>query len=469
MLRTILLLCLSVQTALAADLPEPIRAALVANGVPESAAAILVQRVGDPAPILLQHADAPMNPASVMKLVTTYAGLELLGPAFTWKTEAYADGTLHKGLLKGNLIIKGYGDPQLTVERLWLLLKRIRAAGVREISGDLLLDTSYFALPEYDASGFDGKPMRAYNAGPSALLVNFNAVNLNLSPDEAGKRVLATVEPSFAALTLTNQLRLDAGPCGDWKERVGLVVTSDGPRRRVVLRGQFSTQCGDKNYPLSFFTSEDFLRGIFVDLWAEVGGKLRGHVRSGQVRDGIKPIATLDSPALSEVIRDINKFSNNVMARQLYLTLGAETFGVPGTLDKANQAVGRWLTGKGLDFPELVIENGSGLSRRDRISARHLADLLIAAWASPVMPELVSSLPIVAADGTMKKRLKNDGMAGRAHLKTGTLDGVKTLAGYVLDSRGRITVVVCLLNHPAATGADSVEDALLDWTYSHAD
>jgi D-alanyl-D-alanine carboxypeptidase/D-alanyl-D-alanine-endopeptidase (penicillin-binding protein 4) len=237
----------------------------------------------------------------------------------------------------------------------------------------------------------------------------------------------------------------------------------------VVLRGQFSTQCGDKNYPLSFFSSEDFVRGVFVDLWAEVGGTLRGHVRSGQVRDGIKPIATLDSPALSEVIRDINKFSNNVMARQLYLTLGAETFGVPGTLEKANQAVGRWLTGKGLDFPELVIENGSGLSRRDRISARHLADLLIAAWASPVMPELVSSLPIVAADGTMKKRLKNDGVAGRAHLKTGTLDGVKTLAGYVLDSRGRVTVVVCLLNHPAATGADNVEDALLDWTYSRAD
>jgi D-alanyl-D-alanine carboxypeptidase/D-alanyl-D-alanine-endopeptidase (penicillin-binding protein 4) len=468
LLRFVLLFCLLARSSFGADLPGPIAAALAASGVPESAAGIFVQRVGEATPLLVHEADAAMNPASVMKLLTTYAGLEILGPAFTWKTEAYVDGPVKKGVLRGNLVIKGYGDPQLTVERFWLLLKRIRAAGVREIRADVLLDSSYFSLPDYDPGSFDAQPMRAYNAGPSALLLNFNAVDINLSADDAGQRVLASVEPGFAALRLSNRLKLDADPCGDWRERLGLRLSGTPRHQHLILDGRFSAHCGAKTFPLSLFSSEDFLRAIFLDLWAEMGGSLRGRVLPGSAPQGARLIARLDSPALSDVIRDINKFSNNVMARQLYLTLGTATEGAPATLEKAGQAVSRWLRDKRLEFPELVIENGSGLSRRERISARHLAELLIAAWQSPVMAELVSSLPIVAIDGTMKKRLRDQGIAGRAHIKTGSLDGVKTLAGYVLDSRGRTTVVVALINHSAADGAEDIENTLLQWVYSGA-
>jgi serine-type D-Ala-D-Ala carboxypeptidase/endopeptidase (penicillin-binding protein 4) len=164
-------------------------------------------------------------------------------------------------------------------------------------------------------------------------------------------------------------------------------------------------------------------------------------------------------------VRDINKFSNNVMARQLFLTLGAEWAGPPATLDNSKLAVRQWLAGKHLDFPELVVENGSGLSRAERISARHLGELLLAAYASPVMPEFISSLPISGVDGTMKRRLKGSGVAGQSHIKTGLLDGVKAMAGYVLDAHGRLLVVVALVNHPNAGATQPALDALLQWAY----
>jgi D-alanyl-D-alanine carboxypeptidase/D-alanyl-D-alanine-endopeptidase (penicillin-binding protein 4) len=451
-----------------AALPAPMAQALLDADIPDTAVSVVVQTVGDAKPAISHRADEAMNPASVMKLLTTYAGLEILGPAYTWKTEALADGPMERGKLRGNLYVKGYGDPKLTIEQFWLLLKRIRAAGVKEIGGDVVLDTSYFAPLGFDPGGFDDKPNRAYNAGPSALLVNYNAVNINFAPDESGKKVTVWVEPGFAALKLVNRVKLDYEACGDWKERLGMKVDGDGAARRVELTGKYSIACGDKNYPLSFFGHQDFARGLFLDLWREMGGKLRGKVRAGEAPAEARPLARLESPALSELIRDMNKWSNNVMARQLYLTLGAQQAGAPASPDKSFGAINQWLAARGMNFPELALENGSGLSRLERISARHLADLLAAAAKSPVMPEFVSSLPIIAIDGTMKKRFKDAALAGQAHIKTGTLTGVKTLAGYVLDRHGRLVVVVSLINHDRAGLAQPAEDALLAWVYEQA-
>ncbi|MBL8488981.1 MAG: D-alanyl-D-alanine carboxypeptidase, partial [Rhodocyclaceae bacterium] len=170
---------------------------------------------------------------------------------------------------------------------------------------------------------------------------------------------------------------------------------------------------------------------------------------------------------LADVVRDINKFSNNVMARQLFLTLGANGGG-PATADRAEAAIKAWLEAKNLRMPELVLENGSGLSRRERMSADSLARLLAAAWKSPVMPEFISSLPLTAVDGTMQRRLKTNAVAGQAHIKTGTLEGVKTMAGYVLDRAGRRQIVVLLVNHPNAAAAQPAQDALLQWVYERS-
>ena len=446
-------------------LPDSVQAALKQANIPESNIGIYVQPVDSDQPALAYGADHSMNPASVMKLLTTFAGLEILGPAYNWKTEIYVNGPVVDGVLKGDLIFKGYGDPELTVERFWLMLRELRQRGVRDIRGDLVLDKRFFAYEQYDPGAFDNQAYQPYNVGPDALLLNFNVAPLRLVPQPEQKTVSVQPEFSLTTLTLRNGVTLDNAPCGDWESRLNVQLNPLPGGAGVDLSGPFSSACGEQQLSLSFLRNGDFIYGLFKQLWNESGGSISGGFRVGELPAGARLLVTKVSPPLAVVVRNINKFSNNVMARQLYLTIGAEQSGKPGSRENAGVAVRSWLTGRGLDFPELVVENGSGLSRIARISPRHLADLLIAAYRSPVFSELESSLPIVAVDGTMRKRMKENGVAGHAHIKSGSIDGVKTIAGYIFDSKGRRNVVVCMINHPRASAGKGAQDALMQWIY----
>jgi D-alanyl-D-alanine carboxypeptidase/D-alanyl-D-alanine-endopeptidase (penicillin-binding protein 4) len=406
-----------------------------------------------------------MNPASSMKLVTTYAALELLGPAYRWKTESYAAGPLTGEALNGDLILKGYGDPKLTLENFWLLLRDLRQRGVRDIRGGVLLDQSYFEPTANDPAAFDNEPLRAYNVLPQALQVNFNAIRIRLLPQADNKALRVVADPAPPSLRVVSYLEMDIAPCGDWREGFVTEVTTVGSERVLILRGRFSAACGEKSFNLNLLPNGHYVDSVFRLLWSELGGTLNGSVRAGELPAGATPLARFDSPPLGDTIRDINKFSNNVMARQLFLTLGAEQFGPPATPRKGAEAIENWLASKGLDFPELVLENGSGLSRLERISPRHLGMLLLSASNSPVFGEFESSLPIVAVDGTMKKRLQDHAVAGHAHIKTGSLEGVRSVAGYVFDAKGRRMAVVAMVNDPRAGASRPVLDALLQWVY----
>jgi D-alanyl-D-alanine carboxypeptidase/D-alanyl-D-alanine-endopeptidase (penicillin-binding protein 4) len=298
------------------------------------------------------------------------------------------------------------------------------------------------------------------------LLVNFKAVTLQLIPDLANKKLLVSMEPAPVNLELVNQLTLGNGnSCGEWKERLRADTFSHGPITRLVLTGAFPPSCGEQRWNLAVQDQPQYVLGVFMQLWGELGGSLTGGVREGPVPADALAVGVLPSPALAEVVRDINKYSNNVMARQLFLTLGMESGRRPARTEDGEAAIRAWLGTRGLSIPELVLENGSGLSRRERISAEGLGRLLQAAWRSSVMPELMASLPVTATDGTMRKRLKQNGVAGQAHIKTGTLEGVRSIAGYVLDKTGRRWIVVFLINHPNAGGAQPAQDALLQWVY----
>ena len=452
--------------AAASDLPAPVAQALRNAGIPVSAAAVWVREVDATAPRLAVNARSALNPASTMKLVTTYAALDLLGPAYAWKTEAFANGTLAAGVFTGDLHLRGGGDPKLTYDQFGRLLRQIRAHGIREIRGDLVLDRSAFAVNAAEPGRFDAQPMRPYNVAPDALLVNFKAVTLQLIPDPASKRLLIGMEPAPANLDLINQVTLGNGNgCGDWKERLRADVFDRGLTTRLVLTGGFPQGCGEQRWNLAVQEHPQFVLGVFLQLWAELGGSLTGGVRDGLVPPEARPVAVLPSPSLAEIVRDINKFSNNVMARQLFLTLGMEAGRRPASAEDGDAAIRSWLDARGLGVPELVLENGSGLSRRERISAEGLGRLLQAAWRSSVMPELMASLPVTAIDGTMRKRLKQNGVAGQAHIKTGSLEGVRSIAGYVLDRNGRRWIVVFFVNHANAGAAQPAQDALLQWVY----
>ena len=448
------------QFALAAGLPAPVAGALKDAGIPAQNVAVLVRGTGGEPPLISHNAREPMNPASVMKLLTTYAALEILGPAHTWKTEALAERPLVDGRLEGDLYLRGSGDPRLALEQFWLFLRQLRTRGISEIEGDLVLDRSAFSLPPHDPAEFDNEPLRPYNVGPDALLVNLKSLRFTLHPDAENTRIEVWPETPDVGRTVRNQLTPGNGSCGDWRERLRIDQEGDV----VVLRGAYPASCGDKALNLSPWTADLQVERLFRALWQELGGSLRGKIRVGPVPSAARVLAVHESPTLGEIVREINKFSNNVMARQVFLTLDAAR---PATSEGAQRAIRAWLSGKGLALPELVLDNGSGLSRKERISAENLARLLLAAWQSPVMPELMSSLPLAGVDGTLRKRLNGNPATGRAHLKTGYLENVRALAGYVLDNDGKRWIVVFLINDPRSRLGKPAMDALLQWLAEH--
>ena len=442
--------------------PEPVAAALKAANVPATAVSIVVQPLAPPGLTLAVNETRPMNPASTMKLVTTYAALNLLGPTYVWRTEALTAAPQQGDALAGDLILRGSGDPQLVIEDLWLLVQQLRGLGLRELRGDLVLDKSAFAPIAHNPAAFDGEALRPYNAGPDALLVNYKAVTFTFVPDPQAKLVRLRTLPALAGMKLPATLRAADGPCGDWREKIKADFSAPlAPR----FGGAYPLACGEQHWHVSLLSHTDYVAAAFRALWEQAGGTWSGQVRDGAAPAGARVLVTHESETLVETIRHINKFSNNVMTRQLFLTLGRGPNGEPASLAAAQQRVATWLADVGLPMPELVLDNGSGLSRLTRWTAQWTAQLLVSGWRSPWMPEWVASLPVAGVDGTMRRA---QGAIGRAHLKTGSLRDVNARAGFVLSDGGRRYALVTLLQHPAAGGTRPVLDAVLDWVMQDA-
>ncbi|ATA57319.1 D-alanyl-D-alanine carboxypeptidase/D-alanyl-D-alanine-endopeptidase [Variovorax boronicumulans] len=442
-------------------LPPSVDAALARAKVSREAVTLLVADAdAGRAPRLAWRSQVPVNPASIMKLVTTYAALDLLGPAYSWNTPVYVEGSVANGVLNGNLYIKGQGDPKLVLERVWLLLRHVQGLGITTVSGDIVIDRSAFETTvENDPAAFDGEPLRPYNASPDALLVNFKSVNMTFAPDRAGQFARVSYEPPLASVAMPPTVPLAPGECGDWR---GALKPDFSDVNRIRFNGGFPTGCGEKSWAVAYADPRTYSLRAIGGMWAEMGGRVGGQMREGRVPAGLKPAFDFESPPLAEVVRDINKYSNNVMAQQVFLTLGL-TQKQRGTFEASRSALGQWWRERiGTGEASPVFENGSGLSRDERISAAALGKMLQVAWRSPVMPELVASLPAMGVDGTLKRRTLRSG--GAAHLKTGTLRDASGVAGYVHGASGRRYVLVAIANGENAGAARAAFDALIDWT-----
>ena len=440
-------------------LPAEVDAALQRAKVPREALSVVVLDVSahaggasrPEAVVRLSHqAQTAVNPASLMKLVTTVAAFDLLGPAYTWRTSWHIDGPVREGTLQGNAYLRGSGDPKLTVERLWVLMRRLQGLGIARIQGDIVLDRSAFEAQTRDPGQFDGEPLRPYNATPDALLINFKSLLVSFVPDRAAQVAQIQVEPPLSGVQLPASVPLSNEPCDDW--RGGLRADWSDPQR-VRFAGSYPAACGERLWPVAYSAPAQFANRAIAGMWQQLGGQLSGQVREGTVPASLPARVVLESPTLTEVVRDINKFSNNVMAQQLFLTLGN------GNAEQARQAVQRWWRERlGTEVP--VLDNGSGLSRDERTSALGLARLLHYAWLQPTMPELMASLPLSGVDGTLRRSRAQAG----AHLKTGSLRDVAGIAGYVDGARGQRWVLVAILNHPQAHAARPALEALVEWT-----
>jgi serine-type D-Ala-D-Ala carboxypeptidase/endopeptidase (penicillin-binding protein 4) len=447
-------------------LPAEVEAALDQAKLPRDALVAVVQEVGgttdfDKSTRVSWQPQKSVNPASLAKLITTSAALDLLGPAWTWSTPVWLQGTLQNGVLNGNLHIKGQGDPKLVSERLWLMLRRVQQLGVREIRGDIVLDRSAFNLPEQNPGDFDGEALRPYNASADALLLNYKSVVMTFTPLPARGIAAVAMDPPLQGVRLEASLPLSNAPCDDWRSALKADFSDT---TRIKLNGSFSVACGEKQWSVAYAEPKTYNERALGGMWSEMGGKLSGVVRDGPAPANVAATFEVLSPTLAEVVRDINKFSNNVMAQQLFLSLALVQRG-QGSVEVARDLTRQWLTDRLGDVARTaVIDNGSGLSRDARVTAQMMARLLQVAWASTSMPELLNSLPVTGVDGTMRR---SKTPAGRAHLKSGSLRDVMGVAGVVLANTGRRYVVVAIVNHPNANAARPALDALVKWAITN--
>ncbi|OEZ82166.1 D-alanyl-D-alanine carboxypeptidase DacB precursor [Janthinobacterium sp. HH104] len=487
MLRPVLMAALLAGLGLStaqAQLPESVSLLLRSANIPEDAMGAIVLRGNT---VVMSHgAERSMQPASTMKLVTTAVGLEQLGPIFRGRTELRTSADVINGVLKGDLILRGGADTDFNANALEHMLQTLRTQGIVKIKGDLILDRQLFqpARPDIGAPPFDESAEFRYNVIPDALLLNTNLLDININSTDRQLSIL--MQPALENVSITSDMKLIKGSCARWEDgwRPPEYRRDASGKLQVILHGTFPQNCS-KATSINVLDRNDYADRLFRATWKRLGGTITGTVREAPATGlpptaepvGTRMLADHVARALPEVLRDINKTSDNTLARTLFLSLGSlqsdgwlgsrpVAMAVPeDTATRARQVIQEWFQRHQIDTQGMLVDNGSGLSRTGRIAPAQMAAVLQAMQQSPWAPEFQSSLPIVALDGTMRKRLLNSPAAARARIKTGTLKNVVAIAGYVPDANNQLCVVVAMINSDLVGNGNgrAAVDALIEW------
>lgn len=481
----------AVSDSAASAVPEATQRLLQAANIPVERLGVIAIYADDGSLVLAHNAERDMQPASTLKTLTAIVALERLGPAWRARTTALATAGILHGRLDGDLFIRGGGSVDFDAAALRQMLRELRLAGVRRITGDVVLDRTLFQPPRTDVGvpPFDETPEFRYNVIPDALLLNTNLIRIDLA---AGRRhVRATMAPALDGVEIsTRELKVVERACDKWEDGWQIPLVERGPRGalRIALRGEFPAGCST-NTAVNLIDRVMFADRLFRAMWRELGGRFDGVVRDGTTPPGARALAEHRSRTLLEAVREILKRSDNPTTRQVYLVLGsaaaesaplqtralrslheASTTTTAGmtTSMRSEHVVHDWLRAHGLDDAGLVLDNGSGLSRAERIRPRLLAGVLSAALRSPFAPEFQAMLPVVGIDAALERRLADSPAAVRGRFKTGSLRNVVSVAGYVPDAAGRLCVVVAMINHDEPFDRWSKQgraalDSIIDW------
>jgi D-alanyl-D-alanine carboxypeptidase/D-alanyl-D-alanine-endopeptidase (penicillin-binding protein 4) len=472
-------------------LPQSVKKALLSSKIPDSSLGFHVRPIGKTHSQTSSYAwnsNLALNPASTMKLVTTIAALDILGPQYRWNTNLYTNGFIDQGILYGNLIWQGFGDPKLVPEQLSQIVNYLRQSGIQEIQGNLVFDRTIYSSSVRQSAPLDGESNRTYNVVPDPLLYSFQTLSFRIS--NQGGQADITYTPRLAGLKVINQLQITKGACTDWTKSVKISIRKiNDDEWQAIFAGPISGNCLDINWNSVSIDANQFFKQGILAAWEDAGGvwKSSPQIIEAEVPAQAKLLYSHQGTLLADAVRDINKYSNNVMARQLMLTIGVEKGLRPSSTTDSVRLIKDWLKKSKLNFPELVIENGSGLSNIERISSQSMTALLNYAIYSKHNQVFISSLPIAGVDGTMKNRLLDrlrklwatiqhedtfspdlsipSGLHKTgAYMKTGTLQTVRAVSGYVVSKSGKVYAVSSTVNHAnASLGGTSVNDALISW------
>lgn len=483
----------------AQNLPEVVAKAIKKSGIPEQSVSISIDKISpskqegklfSPVAVVDWQENTSMNPASTMKLLTSLAAMEILGSQYRWKTDLLTNGKIQNGLLKGDLLVRGSGDPKLIPEEINKMLLNLKSMGIKRIDGQIILDRSAYESSVKQTSFSDNEPTRSYNVAPDALLFAFNSFSFLFYPNVDSDLVVIKQTPRMSNFNIINNLKIHEGICADWKKDIAMSLTSSkNGSWTAVFDGAYPSGCQNATWNVVASDSDSFFIQSFIAAWEDIGGTWvkKPTLKNHDPKAVFKPIIAHLGIPLYESIKDINKLSNNVMARQVMLTMALEKTGKPSNTNKSINIIKDWLMSNQLNMPELVIENGSGLSRIERINSKHLNQVLLLGLNSTSKDYFLESLPIAGFDGTMRHRLldklrkyvpnkkeitsleKNtiEFPAGLrkygAYIKTGSLVDVRSISGYVVSRSGNVYAVTSIINDPNARNGRAIHDTVLSW------
>ena len=389
--------------------------------------------------------DVAMNPASTMKLLTSFAALNILGPDFRWTTQFRSNAQISNGILHGDLYWVGSGDPVFDQKDLLKMIQEANHSGIRKISGRLVLDKSIWSTVG-TAEHFDDDGEAAFTTAPDAHMLAYKVAWLNVEADDGGKPVVK-LEPPMPDVVLNSTVTMRAsGACRDIRHY--LKIKTEGGL--IDVTGSLPSSCIGKNIYINILSMDQFVSQSLKAHWTQVNQtRISGDVYKGIAPSDTTVLTQHNSPSLAAVLKTMNKHSNNVVARTIFLAIGVKTgdYG-QNTIASAERAMRLTFAKNGLyDNEDLIIENGSGLSRRERVTPRFMGEMLKKVYDGPHRDVFVDSLPIAGVDGTLKYRLANVGP--RLKMKTGTLKNVRALAGFWLpEDGGRALAIVVIVNSP---------------------
>lgn len=446
------------------DIPKDYKEVMQRYNFPPESYSFVVKNLTnkDKSPVIYNQ-EKLFNPASVAKIITTFIALNDLGPSFKWKSDIYYTGEVVKGKLLGNLIFQGRGDATFSLTDLEKMIRKIQKNGIQVIEGDLIFDRSYFASVR-QVKYFDNELMRAYNALPNPIVIQSNTINFKFLLKDSQLAIESS--PELKNLTIKNLLTLNNNKCVGWKSQLDYRKVSHNQKDTIIFNGKYSKRCFNKEIDLSVIDNSKYFYQVFKDLWERNGGQFHGVYQETYLHDSNAELITSHfSEPLSELIRDINKFSLNLMSRNLLLTVIAEQGNIPVIEPMINSFVRNWLNKNNINTKGFIFDNGAGLSRKALLSTQQLLTFMEMIYSHPLMPEMIASFPIVSVDGTLEKRMPYSSVRENGHFKTGSLKHVNAIAGYFVDQSMDKKIFIFIMNDPKANQSQLLQQELINLSF----